>query len=126
MMTEVLNMNNRHLGSIGEKIASRYLEENGYRILARNFRAGKIGEIDIIGWDGDFLCFIEVKSRTNNRFGTPAEAVSPAKQATIRRIAQIYMQKYGFSENPVRFDVVELNMTKDYEPKNIQILKNAF
>ena len=47
-------MNNRHLGSIGEKIASRYLEENGYRILARNFRAGKIGEIDIIGWDGDF------------------------------------------------------------------------
>jgi len=119
-------MNNRHLGSIGEKIASRYLEENGYRILARNFRAGKIGEIDIIGWDGDFLCFIEVKSRTNNRFGTPAEAVSPAKQATIRRIAQIYMQKYGFSENPVRFDVVELNMTKDYEPKNIQILKNAF
>ena len=119
-------MNNRQFGAIGENIASGYLEEKGYRIIARNFRVGRMGEIDIIGWDGDFLCFIEVKARTNDSFGTPAEAVSPLKQATIRRMARIFMQQYGYHENPVRFDVVELNMSKDLEPRYIHIIKNAF
>ena len=119
-------MNNRQFGTIGENIASKHLEEKGYRIITRNFRVSRIGEIDIIGWDGEFLCFIEVKARTNNHFGTPADAVSPSKQATIRRIAQLFMQQYRYFENPVRFDVVELIMTRNLEAKSIQIMKNAF
>ncbi len=119
-------MNNRELGTMGEQAAITYLEKRGYEIIAKNFRVGRMGEIDIIGQDGDTLCFIEVKTRSSVLFGTPAQAVSPSKQATIRRLSQIYMQRYRITDEPVRFDVVELMMTRDGIVKNIQIIQNAF
>lgn len=119
-------MNNRTYGTLGEEVATAYLDKQGYRILARNFRVGRMGEIDIIGQDGDTLCFIEVKTRSGFGFGTPAQAVSGKKQATITRIAHIYMQNNRYSDVPVRFDIVELIMDRTGSIKDITLIQNAF
>lgn len=119
-------MNNRKLGTMGEEAAIACLVERGYKIVARNFRVGRMGEIDIIARDGDYLCFIEVKARSRDIYGTPAQAVSPLKQETIRKLSQVYMQKYRIYDTPVRFDVAELFMTRDGIVKDIQIIQNAF
>lgn len=119
-------MNNRAYGTLGEEEAGAYLNNQGYRILTHNFRVGRMGEIDIIGKDGDTLCFIEVKTRSNYSFGTPAQAVSKQKQTTITRIAQIYMKRNGYSDVPVRFDIVELIMDRTGSIKDIMLIKNAF
>ncbi len=119
-------MNNRSFGALGEEQAKEYLEDKGYKILNRNYRVGRIGEIDIIAKDHDTLCFIEVKTRSNENFGTPAQAVSPHKQATIIKIAQIYMQKYNLYDIPVRFDIVEILMDRKGNTKDVNLLENAF
>ncbi|MGI6050496.1 MAG: YraN family protein [Acetivibrionales bacterium] len=119
-------MNNRSFGTLGEERAKEYLEHKGYRILDCNYRVGRLGEIDIVARDNDTLCFIEVKTRSNNRFGTPAQAVMPQKQATIIKIAQIYMQKYKYYDIPVRFDIVEIFMDREGNTRDVNLLKNAF
>jgi len=119
-------MDNRAYGALGEEAAAAYLVRQGYKIIARNFRAGRMGEIDIIAKDGDTLCFIEVKSRSSYSFGTPAQAVSIQKQAAITRIAQVYMQDNRYCDVPVRFDVVELMMDREGNIKNISLIQNAF
>lgn len=73
-------------GSEGESFAADYLIKNGYRILERNFRT-PLGEIDIIARDGETLVFIEVKARSNARFGPPQLAVDHRKQVKISRVA---------------------------------------
>lgn len=120
-----MSMNNRAYGALGEEAAAAYLDKQGYRILIRNFRVGRMGEIDIIGQDGDTLCFIEVKTRSGFGFGTPSQAVSSKKQATIKRIAQIYMQNHRYYD-AVRFDVVELIMDRSGSIKDIVLIQNAF
>ena len=119
-------MNNRAFGAQGEREAASFLAKQGYTILCRNFRAGRMGEIDIIALDGEMLCFIEVKTRSGDRYGTPSEAVSARKQSTIRRIAQIYMQRSSISDKPVRFDVAELMMDHGGRIRDIGLIKNAF
>ncbi len=120
-------MNNRAYGTLGEEAAVAYLDKHGYKIITRNFRVGRMGEIDIIGKDGDTLCFIEVKTRSNFSFGYPAQAVSNQKQATITRIAQIYMQSNRcYDDVPVRFDIVELMMDRAGNIKDISLIQNAF
>lgn len=119
-------MNNRAYGTLGEEAAVAYLDKYGYKIITRNFRVGRMGEIDIIGKDGDTLCFIEVKTRSNYSYGSPAQAVSSHKQATITRIAQIYMQDNRYYDEPVRFDIVELMMDRAGNIKDITLIQNAF
>jgi len=119
-------MNNRAYGALGEEAAAAYLARQGYKIITRNFRVGRMGEIDIIAEDVDTLCFIEVKSRSGYSFGTPAQAVSSQKQAAITRIALIFMQNNRYCDIPVRFDVVELLMDREGDIKNISLIKNAF
>lgn len=119
-------MNNRAYGAIGEDAAVAYLNKHGYKVLCRNFRVGKMGELDIIGMENGTLCFIEVKTRSNEMFGTPAQAVSVKKQATIVKLAQIYMQNHRYNDIPVRFDVMELMMDRTGGIKDIQHIQNAF
>lgn len=119
-------MNNCEFGALGEKEAMRYLVSNGYDILSRNFRVGRMGELDIVGKDGDAICFIEVKTRSSTRFGTPAQAVVGSKQATIKRLAMVYLQRCNLADSPVRFDVVELLMDREGNVKEFQLIKNAF
>lgn len=119
-------MNNRSFGALGEEKAKEYLVLHGYMILDQNYRIGRLGEIDIIAKDQDTLCFLEVKTRSNDTYGTPAQAVSHQKQATITKIAQIYMQNYSCFDIPVRFDIVEVNMDRKGSVNDINLLKNAF
>ncbi|HHY63598.1 MAG TPA: YraN family protein [Clostridiaceae bacterium] len=119
-------MNNRAYGTLGEEAAAAYLIKQGYRILRRNFRAGRLGEIDIIGMDNDTLCFVEVKTRSSDVYGTPAQALSYRKQAAIIRLARIYMQNSRCMDKPVRFDVIELKMDRAGNVRDIHLIKNAF
>lgn len=123
-----MELNNRGFGASGEKLAADFLKSNGYRIIAANFRYSRLGEIDIIAYDGEYLCFIEVKTRRSLIYGTPAEAITKGKQNTIKRLAQIYISKYKLFEAYVRFDVVEILLTKGINgpTSNINLIKNAF
>ena len=113
-------MNKRLVGSTQEETAYRYLEENGYNIVCRNFYT-RFGEIDIIAFNEGYLCFIEVKFRENIKNGYPQEAVNLKKQKKICNAALWYLSKNKLAEDiPCRFDVVSI--IKD----EIQIIKNAF
>lgn len=111
--------NKRKIGFDYEKIAGKYLEEHGYKILEYNFYS-RHGEIDIIAKHEGYLVFVEVKYRENDSKGDPLEAVSLLKQRTISKCALYYMKKNGIYDVPVRFDVV--GVLKD----KIQVVQNAF
>jgi len=108
----------RHKGKIGEDQAVHFLQKQGYCILKRNYYC-IFGEIDIIALQGEILCFIEVKSRSTQNFGTPAEAVTRAKQRKISRVALHYIsQEYPIPDPICRFDVICI--LPDQEPEIIQ------
>ena len=121
--------NKKAAGTIGEDAAVEYLKENNFEILERNFRFKRLGEIDIISREKDYICFVEVKARSSLGYGYPREAVNARKQENIRRLAQIYLCKNGINDLKVRFDVVEVYMEKkgeNIEIKEISLIKNAF
>lgn len=116
--------NNKVLGAFGEEIACDYLKSSGYRILERNFSC-RTGEIDIIASQVDTIVFIEVKTRSSEKYGSPSEAVRPGKQGRIVKTALYYMQSKGLLDHMCRFDVIEL--TADEENRyRINLIKDAF
>ncbi|MBD0323261.1 MAG: YraN family protein [Aldersonia sp.] len=105
---------NRALGARGEDLAAAYLEETGLRIVCRNWRC-RYGELDVIARDGPIVAFVEVKTRTGRAFGLPAEAVTFAKQARIRRLAGMWLaEQPGWVD--VRFDVVSVLLEPERAP----------
>ncbi len=95
-------------GFARERMAAELLEEQGYRIEARNWR-GAHGEIDLIAWEGDLLCFVEVRARTREDFGLPEETVDRRKQRKIIRAALAYLIQFPPRGMPMaRFDVVAI------------------
>lgn len=110
-------------GKIGEIIATNYLIEQGFKIIANNYK-NPIGEIDIIAKEKDYLVFIEVKTRMSRAFGDPMEAVNIAKQNKIRQVATLYLKQHRLMETNCRFDVISvLGSSEDAEVRHI---KNAF
>lgn len=98
--------NKRTIGAEKEAMVSEYLQQNGYKIIGRNFFCRQ-GEIDLIAKKEEYLVFIEVKYRKNTAYGMPEEAVTPAKQKHLRAAARYYLYKNRLSfEQPIRFDVV--------------------
>src|SRR5579871_6967243 len=99
-------------GRRGEDIAHRYLQRAGIVIVARNFRmASGHGEVDLIGWEGDTLVFIEVKSRCTDEYGAPERAIGHAKEASLFRAAREYARHADVPWEKVRFDVVSIVFT---------------
>ncbi len=119
-------MNTKRIGDYGEEYAAKYLAKHGYRIVHRNYRC-KNSEIDIIAYDGDCLCFVEVKTRNRQDYGLACEAVDYRKQKKIISGALFYITVNNINA-PVRFDVVEvyLNGSHLLASKRINIIKNAF
>jgi putative endonuclease len=115
-------MSNQSLGKEGERAAERFLAEQGYKILGRNFRT-RFGEIDIVARDGDCLVFAEVKTRRGDAFGLPEEAVTAAKQRHLIAAAQIYLGQKKMPHALWRIDVLAL--TKNNDAFEIRHLKNA-
>lgn len=116
-------MNRRKQGAEGEALAARYLEQLGYTILQYNYRYGR-GEIDLVAREGIELVFVEVKARRSTRMGDPEEAVTPAKQEKIRRVAEGYYYEHHIERQPCRFDVVAITY-KDGTAQ-IRLLRDAF
>ncbi|MCI1943895.1 YraN family protein [Clostridium luticellarii] len=116
---------NKDIGSLGEDVAENYLKENGYIILERNFRC-KTGEVDIIGKDGSYLCFIEVKSRYDKLYGNPCEAVNYPKRIKIYRTANMYIIKKKLFKFNFRFDVIEIIFNTYNNIPSIKLIKDAF
>ena len=116
----------RHkIGNVGENLAVKFLISNGYHILERNYRC-KSGEIDIIAYEisTNELVFVEVKTRSNNKFGRPCESVKKSKQEHIKRVAKFYIYQKKIKNQNIRFDVIEVfSFNKLY---NIEHIKQAF
>ncbi len=97
----------RELGVSGEEAAARFLQKKRFKIVRRGFRFHR-GEIDIIAYDRDTLVFIEVKTRQNLECGLPEEAVTPAKQVQIRKVAEAFLAVNHLENVPCRFDILSL------------------
>lgn len=114
-------------GILGENAAIEYLSKHGYEILHRNYKT-KISETDIIAKDGDVLCFIEVKTRKNKKFGYASDFVDYKKREKMILAARSYLASKR-CENDVRFDVVEVYgtvMQSGFCVSEINVIKNAF
>ncbi len=97
--------------------------------MERNFRFSRLGEIDIIAKEGEYICFIEVKSRSSLIFGQPSEAVTRKKMDNIIRLSQIYLKKHHLENSNVRFDIIEIIYKKsngNFLVLESNIIKNAF
>lgn len=95
------------LATAGEAEAARLLRRHGLRILHRRYRTRR-GEIDLVALDGAVVVFVEVKTRSGVRYGLPAAAVTPRKQARIARAALSYLTRFRLHDRTCRFDVVEV------------------
>ena len=114
----------REIGDMGEEMAVKKLKKLGYKIIERNF-SSKMGEIDIIANDGEYLVFVEVRLRTRSDYGKASETVDKYKQKKIIKTAELYMMKAGNSFAPSRFDVVAIS-TDDKGKYEIEVIKDAF
>ena len=119
-----MRSNNKNIGNEGEKIAEKFLVDKGYKIIEKNFRFGKEGEIDIIATNDDTLIFIEVKTRTNHKFGNPILSITEKKKRLIRFAANGYMLKKKISNKQCRIDVITIDMITN--PPDITHFENAF
>lgn len=104
-------------GSLGEKIACAYLRSQGRRVLYRNFRGPKGGEIDIVTRDGNTLAFVEVKTRTSEQFTRPLDAVNHKKKRLMERGANSWLQLLGTRDLRWRLDVVEITLLEGEKPR---------
>ena len=115
--------NNVEVGSYGQKLAERYISDEGFHIIERNFRC-RSGEIDLVARDGDYIVFIEVKYRRSLEYGYPCEAVGYHKQRHIKRVAQYYIMIKNLNNQDFRFDILEI--IDNAENPEINLIKNAF
>jgi len=109
------------IGSFGENLALNYLQNKGYVLLEKNYRFGH-KEIDLILQDGETIVFVEVKTRSTIRFGTPAEAITPAKRHNLLVAAEAFITKKHLYDRPARFDVLEIDLSEH----TIHHILNAF
>jgi putative endonuclease len=120
------------LGTAGENLAHRYLQEQGLRIIARNWRTrSSSAEVDIIAWEqrppgtqsGPTLVFVEVKSRTSDEFGSPGRAIDSVKRRNMARAASEYLRRFAPGQERIRFDVVSVVFSS---PPRIDHDRDAF
>ena len=115
--------NNRRTGTGYERKAGANLESLGYKIVTYNYRC-RMGEIDLIARDGEYLVFVEVKYRATGVSGYPEEAVDARKQQTIAKCAMHFLMKQGNDDVPCRFDVVAIAGAEGQE--EITLYQDAF
>lgn len=119
-------MSNKIKGKYGEDVAVNYLIKNGYKILDRNYHFSRYGEVDIIAYDKKeaALCFVEVKARSNDKFGSPFEAITALKLAKIHKCALSYLPKSPVKCSKFRIDAISVTLHQEgFEPK-IDHIKN--
>ena len=129
-----LKRNSSRVGQIGEELAARFLQKEGYRLVAANFKtpvgrnrrgAQVTGEVDLIALDADVLCFVEVKTRSSDEFASPLAAVDLRKQRQIIRAARMYRKIFRLQSIEVRYDVISIVLPQNSRP-TIELFKNYF
>lgn len=122
------------VGAKGEFLAKEFLEKSGFRIALANFKTpvGRNrrdvlvnGEIDLIAYENDVLCFIEVKTRSSDDFASPLAAVDLRKQRQIIRTARIYRKIFHIKNSRFRYDAVSI-VLNDKRPPKIELFRNFF
>jgi putative endonuclease len=121
----VSGVDRRRLGQIGEGAAAAALSARGDVLLCRNVRT-RYGEIDLVAVHGNVLIFVEVKTRTSDRFGAPWEAVHPRKQHRLVRLARAFMHDRGMGDRICRFDVAAVLVGRDGRVVKVEIVSDAF
>jgi putative endonuclease len=106
----------RWRGQQGEQMAVQFLRHRGYRIAQQNYRC-RVGEVDIIAWDGPTLVFIEVKTKGQTTFGAPQAMVDTHKQKKIVHVAMVYVQEQRLQDTNLRFDVVAITLLPGASPE---------
>lgn len=109
----------RVLGASGEEAVARWYADHGYEIVVRNWRCRE-GELDLIVRAGRAFVFCEVKTRSSDAFGAPAEAVNRAKQERLRRLAARWLTEAPVRPREIRFDVASVLGDR------IEVLEGAF
>ncbi|MBM4104087.1 MAG: YraN family protein [Planctomycetes bacterium] len=112
------------LGRWGENQARRFLQGQGFKTLARNWRLGK-GELDLVMAEGDAIVFVEVKSRADENFVLATTAVTTDKKRILLRTAKCFLRKYNLLNRPLRFDVLTVILGTSGKPQ-IKHYRNAF
>ena len=118
----------RGTGVRGETFAYWYLRRHGYTIVARNFTVpGLKGEIDLVGYDGEVLAFVEVKTRTGKpgEAGVPEAAITPDKRRHLARMARQFLYQWRLGKAQWRFDVVAIESQPGSVPV-VRLHKGAF
>lgn len=114
----------KDIGKLGEQLAVKALKKARYKIIERNFNA-RIGEIDIIAKDKEYLCFVEVRMRKSEDYGSGAETVNIYKQQKIIKAAGAYLLKHNLTDCPCRFDVVSITGNGG-KNSSVELIKDAF
>jgi putative endonuclease len=112
------------LGRRGEREAYRFLRRQGFQVVARNYTSFH-GEIDLVAWDRDILCFVEVKTRTTTEHGRPEEAVTPFKQGQIVNTSLDYLRQSNLIQINTRYDIVTVQYGKSAVPV-CRLIRQAF
>lgn len=116
--------NYKELGVFGEKVAKRYLENKGYKIIAQNYK-NHYGEVDLIAKNDSFLIFVEVKTRIKNTFGFPEEAINRQKQERLIRISSQYLLENQIENENYRIDSISIEVDEGNNKARIRHLKDA-
>lgn len=121
-----MKSHNVKIGKTGENKATAYLIRKGYKILERNYRSHH-GEIDIIAQKDGITVFVEVKTRTQDTYGRPVEAVNFYKRKSIIAVSQMYLATKSYNSQ-CRFDVIEVILKKEFLGYSVKInhIENAF
>ena len=101
------NFYKKLLGRIGENKAEKHLKSIGYKILEKNFTTD-IGEIDLVAKDGEYIVFVEVKTRTNSNYGAPIDAITYLKRKHMLKTIKYYLFLNKLENNFIRIDVIEI------------------
>lgn len=117
-------MTNKIIGKVGEDIAKNFLIKKGYKILEMNYRFSRVAEIDIIATKKDILHFVEVKTRTQEFFGSPLEAVTLTKLKHIYSCAVEYISKTKEKFKKYQIDVIGIVLNKENIEK-IDFIENV-
>lgn len=111
------------IGKTGESIAARFLIDNGYRVLAKNYWT-RFGELDIVAREGETLVFVEVKTGIANDVTKPYERVNPEKLEKCMKACTLYCQAFPQGDAPLRFDVISIELNPTTRHAKLQHFKN--
>ena len=116
-------MDSHLLGRFGEIIASRYLRHHGYDVASDHYNC-RLGEIDIVAEDRKYICFVEVKTRSESMKYAPADAVDISKRKRIIATSNLFLKEHKINRQP-RFDIIEVYFEND-EPLKLNHIEGAF